>query len=235
MIITYLKELLRPVRFLAVYRHFRQTKYYTKFKLSLGFYSNTKDVIVEEHIYISNHCSVENSKIGCHTYCNSDTHIQNAIIGRYTSIGSEVYIGIGTHPTNLVTTHPAFYSNNKEFETYADRLYFEEFEKCKIGNDVWIGSRATVLNGVTIGDGAIVAYGAVVTKNVLPYSIVGGVPAKHIKFRFDESIIIELLKIKWWELEENFLQKNFKLFHNPLNFISFYHENLVYIESLRKK
>ena len=235
MILIYLKEFLRPDRLLSIYRHIKQRRLYAKLNLSLGFYSNTSNVIFEEHIHISNNCSIENSTIGCHTYCNSNTHINNAIIGRYTSIGSEVFIGIGTHPTNLVTTHPAFYSNNKIFETYADSLYFEEFEKCQIGNDVWIGSKATILNGVTIGDGAIVAYGAVVTKDVLPYSIVGGVPAKHIKYRFNESIINELLMIKWWELEEKFLRKNFKLFHDPINFINFYHENVIQIELLRKK
>jgi acetyltransferase-like isoleucine patch superfamily enzyme len=159
--------------------------------------------------------------------------IKNSTIGKFTSIGSNVNICIGGHPTNLVSTHPAFYSNNKAFNTYSDDVYFDEYTKSEIGNDVWIGSNSTVMNNITIGDGAIIAYGAVVTKNVLPYSIVGGIPAKHIKFRFDEEIIIRLLEIKWWELSEDFLKQHFKLFHNPVDFIDFYDKNKAYIESFR--
>ena len=80
-------------------------------------------------------------------------------------------------------------------------------EYCHIGNDVWIAAGAQVLHKVSIGDGAIVGGGAVVTKNVPPYAIVAGVPARIIKFRFDEKTICELLKIKWWDWPENVLQE----------------------------
>lgn len=233
--LRYFKELLRPVQFLAIFRHFRQFQRYQKSHVMLGFYSTLRKVELGEKVYIGNNCTIFNAQIGCHSYCNDNTHIQNATIGKYSSIGAEVYIGIGSHPTNLVSTHPAFYSNNKAFETYSDDMYFEEYRKCMIGNDVWIGSRCTILNNIMIGDGAIVAYGAVVTKNVLPYSIVGGVPAKHIKFRFDEVVVNELLNIKWWELRDEFFRKNYKLFHNPLDFIKFYQLNSDYVESFRKK
>ena len=88
-----------------------------------------------------------------------------------------------------------------------------------IGNDVWIGLNATILDGVTIGDGAIVAAGAVVTKDVPPYAVVGGVPAKIIKYRFTESQIDFLLKFRWWEKDRKWIQQNYKRFQDIESFI----------------
>src|SRR5690606_29947135 len=90
----------------------------------------------------------------------------------------------------------------------------------KIGNDVWIGEDAIIMGGVKIGDGAIIAARAVVTKDVPPYSIYGGVPAKLIKYRFDNYIIKKLLAIKWWDLEESWIRENYYLFHDAEKFIS---------------
>ena len=91
-----------------------------------------------------------------------------------------------------------------------------------IGNDVWIGLNATILDGVTIGDGAIVAAGAVVTKDVPPYAVVGGVPAKIIKYRFTESQIDFLLKFRWWEKDRKWIQQNYKRFQDIESFIEAY-------------
>lgn len=85
-------------------------------------------------------------------------------------------------------------------------------KKVIIGNDVWIGSHALILGGVKIGDGAVIGAGAVVTKDVPPYAVVGGVPARIIKYRFSQEIIDKLLEIKWWNLPENILKENIKLF-----------------------
>lgn len=233
MITQYLKEFFRPVRLLMIIRHFKQLRYYKKNNLKLGVYSTITNTKIGNHIRIGYNCNIKNSSLECHTYCNGNTNIRNAIIGKYTCIGSNVNICIAEHPTNLVSVHPAFYSNDKAFETFSDNNYFEEYEKIFIGNDVWIGSKSTIMNGVNIGDGAIIAYGAVVTKDVLPYSIVGGIPAKHLKFRFGEETINKLLEIKWWELNESFLRKHFKLFHNPDEFIKFYNLNQAHIESFR--
>ena len=125
------------------------------------------------------------------------------------------FIGVRKHPTDMISTHPAFYANNKAFETYADRMYCDELPNIEIGNDVWIGSKSTVLGNIRIGDGAVVAYGSVVTKDVPPYAIVGGVPARIIKYRFDKEIIDRLLEIKWWELSDDFFKKYFRLTHKP--------------------
>jgi acetyltransferase-like isoleucine patch superfamily enzyme len=232
MIIEYLKELIRPAKLLAIIRHFRQTTVHKDKDLKLGLYTNLHNVRFGNKVYIGQNCSLSNCVIDSHSYCNNNTNISNAKIGKYSSIGSNVQIGVGAHPTNLVTTHPAFYSNNKTFETYADKMYYNEFEHIEIGNDVWIGSNSTIMNNVKIGNGAIIAYGAVVTKDVLPYSIVGGIPAKHIKFRFDQNVIMELIRINWWNWDENFLKENFTLFQNPETLINYYKNHVEIFKSV---
>lgn len=127
-------------------------------------------------------------------------------IGRYCSIAKHVQIGVASHPTDWLSI-----SARQYVPTYLDFHRFvgksvrtvghEMFEPTTIGNDVWIGTNAVIMGGVTIGDGAIVAAGAVVTKDVPPYAIVGGVPAKVIRFRFPEDVIRELLELKWWDYD----------------------------------
>jgi acetyltransferase-like isoleucine patch superfamily enzyme len=137
-----------------------------------------------------------------------NARITRANIGAFCSIGPEVIIGgLGTHPTNFVSTHPVFYSRLCQSGiTFSSENLVEELKSVTVGNDVWIGARALILDGVTIGDGAIIAAGAVVTTDVPPYAIVGGVPAKIIRYRFSEDIISILLEWKWWELSEEILK-----------------------------
>ena len=107
--------------------------------------------------------------------------------------------------------------------TFADKPYFNEFPGTVIiGNDVWIGSHATVVDGISIGDGSIVAAGSVVTKSVQPYAIVGGVPARPIRHRFSEETINELLKIQWWNWDVPSLKQRFRDFHTIEEFLSRY-------------
>lgn len=161
-------------------------------------------------------------KLGRCSYIGDHSIIRCSCIGRYTSIASDVKIVVGTHPYHFVSTSPVFhdvtgdqcgetYCHEKQFDTikYADidRKYYTV-----IGNDVWIGSRATLMSGITIGDGAVVAAGAVVTKDVPPYAVVGGVPAKIIKYRFSDEEIRFLIQRKWWEDDENNLREHAMLF-----------------------
>jgi chloramphenicol O-acetyltransferase type B len=140
------------------------------------------------------------STIGKYTYVSSGACIVNSTLGGFCSIGPNALIGLGTHPLQWISTHPAFYSTrmqaNRTFAT-ADR-FTDELRPVNIGNDVWIGAASTVLGGISIGDGAVVAAGAVVTKDVMPYTIVGGVPARLIGKRFDDETIAELIECKWW-------------------------------------
>ena len=121
----------------------------------------------------------------------------------------------GNHPTSFVSIHPAFYSLAQK-PSYVKQSKFEDFKylnsekkiSIEIGNDVWIGSRATILEGVNIGDGVVVAAGAVVTKNVPPYAIVGGVPAKVISYRFSQELIEQLSKLDYSKLSVDIIRDN---------------------------
>lgn len=165
-------------------------------------------------------CSISSTKIGDFTYISSNTKINRTIIGKFCSIGSNCSIGLGKHPSHtFVSTHPIFFSSRKQAQiTFSDKDYFEEYEDIEIGNDVWIGEGVIVIDGVKIGHGAIVAAGAVVTKDIPPYSIVGGVPAKIIRYRFDENIRRFLLKFKWWDKDMKWLKDNYSKFHNVNTF-----------------
>ena len=144
--------------------------------------------------------NISNSKIGRHIYTVS-ARICSANIGSFCSIGPEALIdGLAIHPTNLISTHPIFYSQLKQSSiTFASQNYFEENKAVTIGNDVWIGARSLILDGINIGYGVIVAAGALVCDDVPPYAIVGGVPAKIIRYRFSKDIIVEVAMVdsKW--------------------------------------
>lgn len=159
--------------------------------------------------------SLNNCKIDDYSYVGSDSNINNCIIKKFTSIGPNVKIGLGEHPSrDFLTTHPTFYSDNKPFKTFADKTYFKEYSYTTIGNDVWIGANSVIKGGVVIGDGAIIASGSVVTKDVDPYSILGGVPAKHIRYRFSDSDLKKIKQFEWWDADFEFLSKNHKLFNS---------------------
>lgn len=172
---------------------------------------------------------VSGSKIGYGTYIGANTQLGNAEIGRYSSIASNVKVVIATHPTKaFVSTSPMFFSTLEQTgKTYCDTSKFNEFLSVNgrsiiVGNDVWIGENVTIKGGVTIGDGAIVAMNACVTKNVPPYAIVGGVPAKIIRYRFEDSEIQKLLSIKWWNKSEDWIIKHSDLFLDINKFLKYF-------------
>lgn len=119
------------------------------------------------------------------------------IIGRYCSIAGDVHVLLGgNHRTDWVTTYPF----SEQWHQHAGKItgHPSSNGNVVIGNDVWIGERAMILSGVTIGDGAVVGASALVTKDVPPYAIVGGNPARIIRYRFDPATIKKLLAIRWW-------------------------------------
>ena len=164
---------------------------------------------------------ISNATIGDHTFIQKCARINNANIGKYCSIASRVSIGLGTHPSHMVSTHPAFYSNTPLLaKSFCKTDSCPAARKTRIEHDVWIGENALILDGVTVGTGAIIAAGAVVAKDVPPYAVVGGVPAKVIKYRFDEKVIRQLLGSKWWDLPEELLEKCADQFAEPHIFLN---------------
>lgn len=144
------------------------------------------------------------NKMGKHSYACQYFSVssEETTVGSYCSIADNVSLGTTFHPKSFLSTHPFCYFEPSKLSGNKKQVYFEYKKPVKVGNDVWIGKSAIVMDGVTIGDGAIVGANAVVTKDVPPYAIVAGVPAKIIKYRFDEETIKDLLEIKWWELDE---------------------------------
>lgn len=160
-------------------------------------------------------------EMGLGSYISHQSVIQGKI-GRFSSIGPNCFTAIGVHPYTYpyISTSPYFVSSFKQNgHSLYDKSVFDEFKYADteghfivIGNDVWIGASVTLVNGVTIGDGAVVLAGSVVTKDVPPYAIVGGVPAKVLKYRFNEEDIKLLLKTKWWNNDLEWLKENKHLF-----------------------
>lgn len=168
-----------------------------------------------EYCTLSGNVILYNTSLGRFSYLNSGS-VSNAEIGSFTSIGAGVKIGgFGKHPLNWISTHPVFYSNKSPNKLrFSDKLYFDEYSQVTIGNDVWIGDRVMILDGVKIGNGAVIGAGSIVTKNIRPYEIVAGVPARNIRFRFSAEEIEKLESNPWWDQSIDFLSKNAALFRN---------------------
>lgn len=162
--------------------------------------------LLEGNISIGRNTILLRSSVGQYSYLGNNCVFTNTTIGRFCSISSNVEVITGTHPSSIFgSTHPSFFAvNTPNGKGFVDDNIFKEHKltdsgrSLEIGNDVWIGAHVKILEGIKIGDGAIVAAGSVVTKDVEPYTIVGGVPAKVIRYRFDESVIKSLCVMKWW-------------------------------------
>lgn len=183
-----------------------------------------KKIILENYVKLYEPYQINECKIGKGTYIAANSNISKTEIGNFCSIGPNLVCGYGIHPINGISTSPAFYSTLKQNGmTFCDVNKIEERKIIKIGNDVFIGMNVCILDGVTIGDGAIIGAGAVVTKDIEPYSIVGGVPAKHIKYRFSEEQIKALLKTQWWNWDDEKLKKIEKNFFDIDQFLLLEH------------
>lgn len=189
-------------------------------KISILTYVD-KESFIDSNVSISRLCKIKNTIVGSYSYIANNNNIINCKIGRYCSVGPYSMIGLGKHPTDRFSTSPIFYSSNNAFGIkIIEEHNYEEFSNIEIGNDVWIGAKVTILDGIKIGDGAICAAGAVVTKDVPPFAIVAGVPARVIKYRFENNIIELLKDSKWWEKDIEYLSKYKDSFINLNNFIS---------------
>ncbi len=180
-----------------------------------------RNTIFEGNNVIARNVMIGNTHIGRNTYIGRDSYLPNCFIGRFCSISTNVKLVSDTHPSSVfVSTCPSFFStlkqNGQTFvmeNKFNERLRIDGYS-LKVGNDVWIGANVIIKGGITIGDGAIVAMGAVVNNDVPPYAIVGGVPAKILKYRFTEKQIEQLESIQWWEKPDKWLQSHAVEFEN---------------------
>ncbi len=183
-----------------------------------------RNCIFEGDNYVDEHVLMRNCNIGKRSYVSAGSRLYQTRIGRYTCVAPNVSIVNGRHPTKeYVSVSPVFYSTSNSIGvSFCDSNRFEEIRYTDkvnntlvdIGNDVWICDGVRILDGVTIADGTIVAAGAVVVRDTEPYSIVGGVPARLIRYRFDEEQIQKLMKIKWWDQSDEWIERNAEFYDN---------------------
>lgn len=186
----------------------------------------SSECIFEGNNYIGG--SVLDCYVGYGTYISEESFFRNCKIGRFCSIANSVRVARGEHPTKkFVSTSPAFYLKASPVgRSFVTSDSFPSYKRCPaderyevvIGNDVWIGQGAMLLGGIEIGNGAIIGAGAVVTKDVPPYSIVAGVPARIVRYRFEEETIRSLQKVEWWNKDEKWLEEHAYLFEDVENF-----------------
>lgn len=191
---------------------------------------NFSNCVFEGHNQIGKFTILNHCMLGYASYVAESSMLENTLIGKFSAIGSYVRIISGRHPSRgFVSIHPAFYSTSKQAGfTYVNENKYEEFKYVdvenkwyvKIGSDVWIGNGVSIMEGVTIADGTIIGAGAVVVKDTNPYSIVGGNPAKVIRYRFDKDDIDFLMTIKWWDWDIERVKK--------------YAENFISMENLKE-
>lgn len=187
--------------------------------------SRVQDSKIGQWTEIGPNCFVVESTFGDYSYLAGDVQIIYSSIGKFCSIASHACINPGNHPMRRVTQHHLTYRRVQYgFDTADDAAFFDWRREahCSIGHDVWIGHGATIVAGVTVGIGAVVGAGAVVTRDVAPYEIVVGVPARPIRKRFDDHVIEKLLEIAWWDWDRATLEARFHELMDVDSFVAKY-------------
>jgi acetyltransferase-like isoleucine patch superfamily enzyme len=168
---------------------------------------------VDRKAKIWRHAKIFRSSIGPYTYIGKRTNIICTNIGKYCSIAGNCTIGMGTHPLRNLSTSSLFISkNNATGHSWVENSSFQEYHHTNIGNDVWIGTGVLVIGGISIGDGAVIGAGSIVTKDIPPYAIAVGCPARVIKYRFEQPVIKKILEVNWWNLPEEKLKNKITVF-----------------------
>ena len=177
-----------------------------------SFVSSKNDIHSTAAVYRM--AKVKNSTIGAYSYIANETDVECADIGKFCSIADHCRIGMGGHNLNMLSTSPIFTetANGTKSRWVVQDVNSDEDKRTILGNDVWIGSHVLINGGVMVGHGAVVGAGAVVVKDVPPYAIVGGVPAKVIRYRFTQEVIEKLLELEWWNYDDTTLKENISFF-----------------------
>lgn len=183
-----------------------------------------KDVSFGQYIEIGYNNTISESSIDDFSYTSENCQIIYSDIKKFVNIASYVRLNPGQHPMQRVTQHHMLYRREMFGFGGDDESFFDwrREKKVIVGNDVWIGHNVTVMGGVNIGNGAVIGSGAIVTKDIPPYAIAVGNPAKVIKYRFDEEIREKLLEIKWWDWDYETIKKRLNEFNQIESFIQKY-------------
>lgn len=182
----------------------------------IGDFTRMSDCNLSEMVSIQRNGLMYSVNMGRYSYTGRNFTAWHVSIGGFCSISWNVSIGGANHDYNKVSSHAFLYSD--QFGLNDGKKGYDRFdEPCNIGHDVWLGAHVIVSRGVTIGNGAVVGSGAVVTKDVEPYTIVAGVPAKPIKKRFSEHIIKELQEIEWWSFDAEVIRGHFDIFNSLMD------------------
>lgn len=214
--------LFRYLKWLKVKMYY-QLKFWGK-HLRIGYMSSVSSTCFGKYNWVGERVVLHNVHVGDFTYFSNDCVILEATLGKFCSIGPNVRVAPGKHPTSIiVSTHPAIYSNPDYcLRNFAPKDMHNPFRKVVIGNDVWICANVVVSDGVKIGNGAVIAANSVVTKDVEDYLIVGGVPAKPIKYRFDERQRKLLIATKWWDKDFDWIKQNASIFWDINKYSEFF-------------
>ena len=192
------------------------SKFFKKFLRGKAIYKSK----IDKSSVVNSGSSVYNSLMGRYSYCGYDCEIYSCDVGAFCSIADHVFIGGAEHPLDWVSTSPVFQrvshsGPQKKFSAFT----LGASKRTIIGDDVWIGHNVTVKQGVTIGIGSVIGAGSIVTKDIPPYAIAVGCPARVIKYRFTQDIITRLLDSKWWTLCDEDLDKVAPFIKNPEAFL----------------
>jgi acetyltransferase-like isoleucine patch superfamily enzyme len=218
---TILRRIIRPIALAAYWRLMNIRRDHNVESWNVGVLAQIgRRSIVRRGVEIGSDVA-----LGDYSYVSGPgTYVESAKIGKFCSIARQNVIGVGNHDHTIVTTHPFLIS--PEFGgIVSERRYEKQRAAPVIGHDVWIGMNCVVMRGVKIGDGAVIAANSVVTRDVPPYAIVGGAPARLIRYRFDPELIAGLLSVKWWDWSESDLRERVSHFQDTEEFVKRYAKN----------
>jgi len=190
---------------------------------NIALFCVLQEAIVDKTAAICSGVRFYRGKIGKYSYIGNNSFVCDTDVGNFTSISTDCYIGGTSHPTDWVSTSPVFHKWDNVMKKNFARHEFDIFKRTIIGNDVWIGSHVMIKAGVTIGDGAVIGMGSIVTKDVGPYEIWVGNPARMIRKRFDDETIVKLIKSEWWNLSDEQIESN----ADCINDVKVYLENVL--------